>query len=337
MTRTLTGFVVAVLLAATVSAAGPDTKYKTPRTRDGQPDLQGVWSFASAVPLQRSMKLADKKFFTKEEFDKQRAAFNTLLSTVAKFAPVENVALDWIDDQLYVQDLRTSLITYPEDGRLPALAEGIRRAPGIDEILASLQDAGGGPSPALANLAAGLGGGKKDSHTDFGRSDRCLDSVDVPFLPQFGSSAVGRSEYVQIVQAVDSVALVLDYGRRVIAIDSRPQATSKLRTSMGTSRGHWEGDTLVVETRNFSERTPGFAGAGRSRDKIVTERIARTSAGTLEYAATVVDPATFKDRIELSFPMAHVDSHIFEAACHEGNYSLANALSAARKEEQAQK
>ena len=94
-----------------------------------------------------------------------------------------------------------------------------------------------------------------------------------------------------------------------------------------------EGDTLVVETRNFTARTPGFAGAGNSRDKVVTERFTRTSAG-LEYAATVVDPSTFKDWIELSFPMARVDARIYEATCHEGNYSMANILSAMRKQDE---
>ncbi len=331
MTRTAIGCFVGVLLAATVSASGPDAKYKTPRTRDGQPDLQGVWSFASAVPLQRPVTLADKKVFTKEEFEKRRAAFTALLSTVAKFAPVENVALDWIDDKLYVEDLRTSLITYPENGRLPALVEGVGRNPGIDEILTALQDAGSAPPLALL---ASFGGETKNSHTDFDASERCLQGVDVPFVPQFGSSAVGRSEYLQIIQSADSMAIVLDYGRRVIAIDSRSQTASRVRTSSGTSRAHWEGDTLVVDTRNFSERTPGFAGAGRSRDKVVTERITRTSAGTIEYAATVVDPSTFKDRVDLSFPMARVDARIFEATCHEGNYSLANTLSASRKEDQ---
>ncbi|HUK33238.1 MAG TPA: hypothetical protein VLV86_04970 [Vicinamibacterales bacterium] len=319
--------VVSTALAASASAAGPESKYRPPRTKEGRPDLQGVWNFASGVPLQRPAKLAGKKILTKEEFDAQRVALRNVLGLITKFAPVENVGFDWIDNKLYVEDFRTSLITYPENGRLPALIDGVRRMPSIEDILAALSDAGSsGPSPALASLLASLAGGTKDSHTDFNRSERCLDVMSVPVLPGFGDN------YLEIIQSSDHVAIVMDYGRRVIALDSNAPASSKARTSMGTSKGRWEGDTLVVETRNFSESTIGFAGAGNSRDRVVAERFTPTPAG-LEYAATIVDPSTFKDRIELSFPMARVDAHIYEATCHEGNYSLANTLSAARKED----
>ena len=107
-----------------------------------------------------------------------------------------------------------------------------------------------------------------------------------------------------------------------------------MRNWSGESRGHWEGETLVVETRNFNGRTPSFTGAGTSRDKVVTERFTRwRSRDALEYEATIVDPKTFQDKIVLSFPMAKVDAQIYESACHEGNYSLSNMLSAARTEE----
>jgi hypothetical protein len=330
MKRILSAMVVVAVTSAGTFAAGPDTKYKAPRTGDGRPNLQGVWSFASAVPLQRPAKFAGKKTFTKEEFDARRQATLNTISTIAKLMPVESTSLLFVDDKIYVEDLRTSLITYPETGRLPALVDGVQRALDIEDILEALQ--GGGPG--LANLAAAFGGGgKKESYKDFGTSDRCLDGLTVPLLPQFGASAVGHDEYMQIIQSADQVALVWDYGRRVVAIDSKPATFGAMRTSTGTSRGHWEGDTLVVDTRNFSERIPGFAGAGRSRDKVVTERFTRTAA-SLEYSATVVDPSTFTDRIGLSFPMALVNVGIYEAACHEGNYSLANALSAARAAEQ---
>jgi hypothetical protein len=130
--------------------------------------------------------------------------------------------------------------------------------------------------------------------------------------------------------------------RRIVFLDGRPPLGDALRSWAGTSRGHWEGETLVVETRNFTDRTPSFAGAGNSRDKVVTERFTRTSKGIIEYAARVVDPKTFQDRVELSFPMLLVEAHmadayLYEEACHEGNYSLRNALSAARKEEETTK
>ena len=291
----------------------------------GRPDLQGVWSFASGVPLQRPAKFAGRKTLTREEFDKQRGAMLNILGFVSKFAPVEDVQLDWIDNKLYVDDLRTSLITYPENGRLPALVDGVRRLPGVEDIFETLSDAAGNPA-ALGALAAGFAGSAKNNYTDFASAQRCLDHLPVPLVPQFSDS------YVQIIQAADSIALVTDGERRIIPISDKPAAPGRVRTSFGTSRGHWEGGTLVVETTNFTAGDIGFAGAGHARDKSVTERFTRTASG-LEYSATVVDPSTFKDRIELSFPMAKVDARIYEAACHEGNYSLPNALSASRKED----
>ena len=112
-----------------------------------------------------------------------------------------------------------------------------------------------------------------------------------------------------------------------------------MRHWTGISTGRWEGETLVVTTRNFNDRLPSFAGAGNGRAKVVTERFTRTSNNRIEYAATVVDPQTFQDRIELSFPMveAKATAQIFEGACHEGNYSMRNSLAAARIDDEARK
>ena len=159
-------------------------------------------------------------------------------------------------------------------------------------------------------------------------SDRCLFGPSVPLLPNRGDA------FVKIVQARDHIVLVTDEFRRVIALEGKTTPGAKLRSWAGTSIGRWEGDTLVVETRNFNSRTPSFGGAGDSREKVVTERFARTSKNGLDYSATIVDPKTFQERIEVGFPMGHVDKQIFESACHEGNYSLRNTLSAARKEDE---
>jgi len=111
------------------------------------------------------------------------------------------VRREWIDTTLYVHDLRTSLITYPDNGRLPPLVDGVRRVLGGDDVLALLTDAGSIPTSDFADFAAAFGGGRKDSYMDFNASERCLGTESPPFLPHFGEN------YVQIIQAVDYVAL----------------------------------------------------------------------------------------------------------------------------------
>jgi hypothetical protein len=128
-----------------------------------------------------------------------------------------------------------------------------------------------------------------------------------------------------------------EFSRRIIAFGGGPRAGDNLRHWTGISRGRWEGETLVVDTRNFNERLPSFAGAGNGRGKVVTERFTRTADNRIEYAATVVDPQTFQDRIELSFPMVSDTAQLFELACHEGNYSMRNALAAARIDDETRK
>lgn len=327
-----------VLTLAATSVAAQGTNYRAPRTESGHPDLQGVWNFDSGVPLERPAAFAGKKFFTKEEFDKQRATVRNGLAAIAKFAPVEAIGLDWIDDTLHVNDLRTSLITYPENGRLPAIVEGVRRTPRFDDLIAALGGANSGAPPAaLQSFAAMFAPGRKDSHLDFNQFERCLLTADVPLVPQLADN------YVEIIQSPDYVVLRMEFDRRIIALDpGAPRVnTTGPSTSLGagrswtgTSRGHWEGETLVVETKNFNDRTASFAGAGSSRDKVVTERFTRTSSNGITYSATIVDPKTFRDRIEISFPMAQVDTRIYEVACHEGNRSLANSLAAARIEDE---
>jgi hypothetical protein len=240
--------------------------------------------------------------------------------------------VDLLDNTPHVEDLRTSLISYPENGRLPAILEGVRRVPGPEDVIALLAEAKGGPPPAaLQALIAAFTGGKKDSYKDFMPSERCLIAATVPLTPQLDGN------YVQIVQARDHVVLFMDFDRRVISLNGKGALGDAHRSWSGTSIGHWEGETLVVETKNFNDRMPSFAGAGNSHDKVVVERFTRAASDRIEYAATVVDPKTFKDRIELSFPMALVDAQIYEGACHEGNYSMRNSLSAARKDDEAQK
>jgi hypothetical protein len=313
-----------VLTTAGASAAGPEPKYRAPRTESGQPDLRGAWNFSSDVPLERPPAFADRKLFTREELETRKTAKSKALSLLSKLAPVEDVSLDWLDYSARTENLRTSLITYPENGRLPKLVEGVGRVPGVDEIIEAVANANGTIPSALG---AFLAGGKKDGPEDFGASERCLFGGGPPFIPDLDNN------YVEIIQAKDHVVLRTERKARIVPLDGRPHLSDRLRSWAGDSRGHWEGETLVVETRNFNNRTRSFAGAGNSREKAVTERFTRVSKNALEYEATIVDTKTFQDKVVMSYPMAKVDARVYELGCHEGNYSMFNMLSGARKEE----
>jgi hypothetical protein len=220
-------------------------------------------------------------------------------------------------------------LTYPDNGKLPKLLDGVTRQPGVDQILELLGDAKGGFPPELAGF---LMPQPHDSHQNFSAAERCLiGAPSAPLVPDLDGN------YVQIIQSKTAVALLSDTDRRIAPLDGRAPLSKNVRTWSGDARAHWEGDTLVIETRNFNDRTRSFSGAGLSTQKVVTERFTRRSATTLDYEATVVDPATFTDRVVIAFPMALMDARIYENACHEHNYSLANALSAARKDEETKK
>jgi hypothetical protein len=329
MRKYTSGVVLSVFaLTAVVSAAGPEAKYKAPRTESGQPDLRGVWNYSSGVPLQRPAWAANRKQFTAEEVDKRRASLRNTLSLLTTFAPVEAIGIDWLDTTVLVDDLRTSLINYPETGRIPKLVDGVTRTPNIDDIIELLTDnKGPGLPPELLQLAAAFQGAKHDTYEDFTIGERCIFGPNTPMVPGLADN------YVHLVQSKDHVVLLTDSTRRIIPIDSRPILGDRLRSWAGDSRGHWDGETLVVETRNFNMRPQSFSGAGNAHDKVVIERFTRTADDRLAYEATVTDAKTFQEKIVLSFPMAKVDVRTYEWACHEGNYSLPNALSAARAEE----
>ena len=314
-----------MLSVVSVSAAGPGATYTVPRTENGHPDLQGVWNFSSDVPLERPASAGDRKFFTHEEFEARKAAKAKAFAMISTLVPIEAVSIDWLEFSGRVEDLRTSFITYPENGKLPKLVDGVRRLPGVDEVLSALAEAKGAIPPSLASFLADT---PKNGPEDFGPAERCLFGGGPPYTPDVDNI------YVQIIQAKDHVVLMTERRTRIVPIDGRPHVTGKLRSWAGDSRGHWEGETLVVETRNFNSRTNSFVGAGTSLDKMVTERFTRTSKDALEYEATVVDPKTFEDKVVFSLPVPRVDARIYESACHEGNYSLAHTLSAARKDDQ---
>jgi hypothetical protein len=295
MTR---GVLACAVAWALVLPASPLAQ-QAPRTPDGRPDLQGTWDFRSATPLERPREFAGKPFFTPEEAAafEQRAA-DRVAGTVAVHAP------GWLDYGARVQpDLRTSLIVDPEEGRIPALtAEAQERA--------------------AARAAERRGAA--DGPEDLGLGERCLIfSAGPPILPG------PYNNNLQIVQTPGSVVLVTEmiHDARIVPLDGRPHAPAAIRPWFGDPRGRWEGDTLVVETTNFSDRTP-FRGSDEHLTLI--ERFTRIDRDTLGYEFTVVNPTAFTRPWTARYTMARTDDRVYEFACHEGNYGMANILRGAR-------
>jgi hypothetical protein len=306
-----------VLLIAVLSAvplAGQKTA--TPRTPDGQPDLQGVWSFATITPLERPSELAGKQFFTeKEVVDYEKDVLqrtNRDRRDGPADADVSRAYNDfwWDSGNRVVSTRRTSLITDPPDGKIPALtADGQKR--GAERAEARRLHPYDGPE-------------------DRPLQERCLGWVTAgpPILP----SAYNNN--IRIVQGTGYVAILNEmiHDVRIIPLDGRPHLPQNVRLWMGDSRGHWDGDTLVVDTTNFSDKT-NFRGADQNLHLI--ERFKRTSDGVLMYQFTVDNETAFTRSWTAELPMRKSQDPMFEYACHEGNYSLLNVLAGARAEEKA--
>ena len=310
-----------VALAPAVHAANATGKHQVPRNEYGQPDLRGVWNFSSDVPLQRPKDTPDKLFQTREDIAKSNAARAKQIEQYTQ----QGVGFHndfWLDYKSETENLRTSLLIYPANGRLPKLVDGVTIVGGL---AAAFKDI-----PGTRPVRFGFGGIGKDGPEDRGLSERCIAADNgPPFAPGFDNN------YLQIFQGRDHVVILNEqiHDARTVFLDGRPPLDDELRGWYGYSRGHWEDDTLVVETRNFNGLTQSFNASGTSYDKVVTERLRRTADNTVEYEATVVDPKTFTDRFTLVFPMAKTDKRLYEFACHEGNYGLRDILSGARWEE----
>ena len=326
-------FISSVVTAAIVfGVVALADDYVVPRTQYGQPDLQGVWNFSSNTPVQRSRQFGEKEFLTQEDIEKLQARREAAAARAANTAadtavPSVNAGVGgynsfWVESAGRGDNPRTSLITYPKDGRMPAVLEGVNRGGG-----------GLGPdTPGERPVLFVVGGIAKDGPEDRGLSERCLVGFNSgpPFMPSL------YNNNVQIFQGKDHVVLLTEmiHDARIIPLDGRAHIDDSIRQWSGDSRGYWEGDTLIVKTRNFNGLTQSFLGSGNSHDKILTERFTRIDEYTVNYEITIEDPSTFTDKIEVLVPMAKVDGLLYEYACHEGNYGMVNILRGARREEQ---
>lgn len=316
-------FVVAALVVAgwvapdgLLGQSGSSSKpYVVPKTADGQPDLQGFWTNSTYVPLERPAGVT-KEFYTPEEAAEvekraaEREAEQTEPGTVADVHyDFTQFGLDR-SQSAFARSLRTSLIVDPPDGRIPPVtAEGQKRA----AERAAARKAMGGPYDAVENMPIG---------------SRCI--VMAGAGPPMMNA--GYNANYQIVQAPGVVMILTEmiHDVRIIPLDGRPAPPSAMRQWTGVSRGRWEGNTLVVETTNFNGKNP-FRGASEAMK--VTERFTRVAADRVVYRFTVEDSSTWARPWTAEMPMVKTNGPIFEFACHESNYGIANILAGARQDE----
>jgi hypothetical protein len=301
-------------------------QYRAPRTADGHPDFQGFWENNIATPLQRPTEIADRPTLTDSEVEKMRQKANELFTGKADavffdgFYPavLDNVlglrqgfkssdgetgdyGSEWNDARKW--ENRTSLITDPPDGRIPALT----------------------PQAIEARAAARKTSQRTASVKDRPLGERCI---------TYGSPQLtaGYQSYYQIVEAPGAVVIMTEmfHDARVVRMDKGSHPPENVQGWLGDSIGHWEGDTLVVDTTNYRPRA--FQGVSSEKLHII-ERFTRQDAETLRYEITVDDPETYTRPWSLMVPLSRSSKPVYEYACHEGNYSLAGILAGARADE----
>lgn len=293
--------------ASSTAAAG---SWDTPRTPWGDPDLQGTWDISTTTPLERPRELGERGFFTEEEARTRDHAIITGPDQ-RKATPQEDFEpynAFWWDRGQNLTDLRAALVVDPPDGRLPPMTpEGQTRQKARSPL--------GTDSPADRSLY-----------------DRCIIRSGLPRLP------AGYNNNFEIVQAPGYVGILIEqiHEVRIIPLDGRPHLVPTVRQWKGDARGRWEGDTLVVETTNFTDQTHlTYGGAFHSEGMRAVERFRRVDADTIAYDFTITDERTWTRPWTAAFPWKQNDGHLYEYACHEGNYSMVNMLSGARAEEKA--
>jgi hypothetical protein len=295
---------LSIALLWPVTAAG-----QSPRTRDGHPDLQGIWTNVTLTPLERPRDLAGKAYFTKEE----AAAYEKRIVERRDSDPdaadsVADPVVWWERGTHVVSTLRTSLVVDPPDGRIPPL---------IPEAQKRMQD-----SRTQTRLHP------TDGPEDRSLQERCLlsNSTGPPML------SGPYNNNIEIVQSPGVVMLVIEmiHDVRVIPLDGRQHLPENVRLWMGDPRGHWDGDTLVVDSTNFSDKTH-FRGSDQNLHLV--ERFTRVDAETILYQFTVDDPTAFSKPWTAELPLRRTEGPLYEFACHEGNRALPNMLSIAREAE----
>ena len=304
--------------AAPAQTASP----ATPQTHWGAPDLGGIWDFRTMTPLERPRDLADTAVWTPEEaaaYEQrtlERRGRNPL-------APSSVHAAWWLDNgTTLTDDRRTSLITEPSDGRVPALTPEAKQR----------QDAHGVRRPVRLRQSRNS---PADGPEDLGIGERCL--IGFSSGPPITPSAYNNN--LMVFQTPDHVALLTEmvHEVRVVPLDGRPHLDDDVRQWLGDARGHWDGDTLVVDSTNFTPNVGSFSTLGNAIGSGETlhliERFTRVDDDTLLYEFTIDDLHTFTQRFSAALPMRRTALPLYEFACHEGNRGLEGILRGARAQE----
>ena len=314
------------LLAVTAVVPAKMGAQEVPRTAWGAPDLQGVWDFRTLTPFERPTELADKDVLTDQERAEFEARRNAELAARDDEVPADivgNYNQFWFDaGATVVETNRTSLVVDPPDGRLPPLTAAAAQK------LRARQAARRGVTrhqPTPGGWVNDLGGGMF--------AVRCI----LGFNSGPPMTPAGYNQNVQLFQTPDHVVLLNEmvHSSRVVPLDGRGHIDPAIRQWMGDSRGYWDGDTLVVETRNFLRET-SFRNGASDENLHLTERFTRLSPTTLMYEVTVSDPTAWTRPWTYQVPMQKSEQPLYEYACHEGNYGLYNILAGAREKEKAE-
>ena len=311
--KVLTGS-LALAIAAAAGALQAAEDWQLERTSAGHPVIQGYYTNSSIVPFERPAELGTKEFYTREELEARLARAAEPEETERGTAADVHYQFDDYGmsrgQNATAMNLRTSIITSTPDGRLP---------PMIEEAEQRRQE-----------IAAYRAAHNFDSAKDMGLSERCIlwSSEGPPMVP------LGYNSNLQIMQTDTHVVILMEmiHDARIIPLMDEPPASVNIPQWFGNSWGHWEGDTLVIETTGYSGRAPISASRNVPLDTNarVQERITRIDEDSLKYEFTVSDPTLWESSFSGEYPMDRIDGPMFEYACQEGNYGLPNNLSGAR-------
>ncbi len=308
---------ITTLIAWMTIAPAFGQRWNAPRTRDGRPDLQGIWTNSTLTPLERPAEFEGKPALTEAE----AAAYEKRLleqgnrdrrdgGAEADVGRAYNELFFERGDRMarIGNTIRTAMVVDPADGRVPALTADAQKRLQAARNLARLHPADGAENRSL--------------------QERCLywPTTGPPMLPG------PYNNTYQIYQTPGYVMILSEmiHEARIIPLDGRPHAAAAIRKWTGDAIGHWEGDTLVVDSTNFTNKT-GFRGSDENLH--VIERFTRTGPDTIIYRFTIDDPTAFTRSWTAELPLRATPGPIYEYACHEGNYALVDILTGARADE----